>query len=402
MKIEDIQLKIIPDSRGKDTLEATIKAGNLEAFASVPSGKSTGATEVAVLPPDQALTKIPWLISQLRGRQFASLEQFDLELIALDGTDNKSRLGGNLILALSMAFARLLAKEANLELFELLAKISGTKETKMPLCFFNLIEGGVHADPPAGGLPFQEYLFIPQTNSPKDSLDLVQKFIKVLAEYEHDEFGKLVQGDEGGFTVPSQDPEEGLKILQEVFLRSDLARSDLVKLGLDVAASTFYQDDIYKVGDKMMNRDDLLAYYQLLTANYQLLSIEDPFDEEDWQGFSNLQSRIGGSVWIVGDDLLTTNVARIKKAHDLQAVNAALIKPNQIGTITETIQAVNLAKSFGWKIIVSHRSGETMDTFIADLAAGVGADGLKSGCPLQKERLVKYERLVEIERLCLT
>lgn len=400
MKIDDIKLKIISDSRGKDTLETTIIAGNLEATASVPSGKSTGATEMAVVPPSQALDKLSWLISQFRDHDFIGLEQFDKLLITLDGTENKSNLGGNLMLSLSMAFVRLLAKSANQELFELISRIAGGSQTtsgkaKLPLCFFNLIEGGVHAE---NSLPFQEYLLIPQTRSPKESLGTVLRAIKLLEEKIRQQYGQVKQGDEGGYAIASQDPAAGLQILQELIDQNNLKS----KIGLDVAASTFYRDGNYKVGDKMMRRDDLVAYYQLLTTTYPLLSIEDPFDEEDWQGFSNLQSRfeersIGSSVWIIGDDLLTTNIKRIKKAEELAAVNAVLIKPNQIGTVTETIQAVNLAKSYGWKIIVSHRSGETMDDFITDLSFGVGADGLKSGCPLQKERLVKYERLIEIE-----
>ncbi len=394
MKIDDIKLKVISDSRGHDTLEVTIRSGCLSGSASVPSGKSTGATEAVVLPPVKALEKTSWLVSQFKDHDFITLDQFDHLLVTLDGTEQKSNLGGNLTLALSMAFARLLARSGNLELFELLGKISGIREPKLPLCFFNLIEGGVHA---RNSLPFQEYLFIPQTDSPKESLDLVQEFIKLLAEYEHEEFGKLPMGDEGGFTVPSKDPEMGLKILHEVMNKV----KENAKLGIDVAASTFFEDGNYRLGEKMMGREDLLSYYQLLTANYQPLSIEDPFDQEDWQGFSNLHTRCGNSVWIVGDDLVTTNIKRIKKAHELQAVNAIIIKPNQIGTISETIQAALLAKNYGWKIIVSHRAGETMDTFIADLAVGLGVDGLKSGCPLQKERLVKYERLVEIEKLWL-
>lgn len=391
MRIDDIKLKVIPDSRGKDTLEATLISGNLEASAAVPSGKSTGATEVAVLPPSKALEKIPWLLSQLKEHEFVSLDQFDQLLITLDGTENRSNLGGNLILSLSMAFARLLARGGNLELFELLAKISGVKEVKMPLCFYNLIEGGVHAE---NSLPFQEYLLVPQTNSPKKSLETVNKTIELLREKIKAEYGQIVQGDEGGFAIPSKDPEVGLKILQQLINQNSLES----RIGLDVAASSFYKDGNYQVGDKNMTTEEFLSYYQLLTTNYQLLSIEDPFNEEDWQGFAGAISSIGDRVWIIGDDLLTTNVGRIKKAYEKQASNAVLIKPNQIGTITETIQAVNLAKSYGWKTIVSHRSGETMDTFIADLAVGVGADGLKSGCPLQKERLVKYERLVEIEK----
>lgn len=392
MRIKDIKLNIIPDSRGEDTLEATLTSGSFEASASVPSGKSIGATEVAVLPPDQTLDKLPWLISQLRDHQFVSLDQFDLELLTLDGTKNKTHLGGNLILALSMAFARLSAKAGDLELYKLLAKISGTKDFKIPLCFFNLIEGGVHAE---NSLPFQEYLLIPQTNSSKESLKTAMEAIKLLREKIQRMYGEVAQGDEGGYSIPSQDPLVGLQVLQELIDQNDFKS----KIGLDVAASTFYHNGSYNVGGENIGREDLLSYYKLLTTNYRLFSIEDPFDEEDWEGFTNITTEMGSKIWIIGDDLLTTNVSRIKLAHERGAVNAVVIKPNQIGTITETIQAANLAKSYGWKIIVSHRSGETMDTFIADLAVGLGADGLKSGCPLQKERLVKYERLVEIERI---
>lgn len=372
MKIDDIKLKIIPDSRGQDTLEAKMVSGNLEASASVPSGKSTGASEVAVLSPKQSIDKLSWLISQLKDHDFASLDQFDNLLITLDGTDNKSNLGGNLMLALSMVFVRLLAKSANLELFELLAKISGTREIKMPLCFYNLIEGGVHAQ---DSLPFQEYLFIPQTDSAKESLEIVTKAIKLLREKIQSEYGQVNYGDEGGFTVPSNDPLKGLQLLQNFE----------GKLGLDVAASSVVQKQSVET-------------YENIVTNFPVLSIEDPFDEEDWEDFAKLTAKVGSKGWIVGDDLLTTNVARIKKAYEKKAVNAVLIKPNQIGTISETIQAVLLSKSYNWKTIVSHRSGETMDTFIADFAVGVGADAIKSGCPLQKERLVKYQRLIEIER----
>lgn len=394
MKIRQLEVKIINDSRGDKTLEVKLNLDGQEVSASVPSGKSKGSNEVFVLDPEFVVKKFEEIKPKLK-KDFESLEEFDQFLIELDNTPNKKNLGGNLILALSIAFTKAWAKLQNLETFQLIAQIS-KQEAKLPLCFFNLIEGGVHVHPPAGGLPFQEYLFIPQTNSPKESLNLVQKFIKTLGKYEHGEFGKLTMGDEGGFTVPSHDPEMGLQILKEC---SSFAGSDLARLGIDVAASTFYHDGNYIVGSKTMSKADLLSYYQLLTTNYQLLSIEDPFAEEDWEGFGMIMKELGNNVWIVGDDLTTTSVERIKSAYDKQAVNAVIIKPNQIGSVTETITATVLAKSYGWKVIVSHRSGETFDTFIADLSVGLGADGLKSGCPLQRERLVKYQRLVEIENV---
>ncbi|RJP46679.1 MAG: phosphopyruvate hydratase [Armatimonadetes bacterium] len=392
MKIDGISLKIIPDSRGDDTLEATLKSGDFTASASVPSGKSTGKNEVAVVSAKQALDKISWLTAQLKDHDFVTLDQFDQLLITLDGTENKSNLGGNLILALSMAFCRLLSKAGNLELYQLLAKISGTKSFSMPFCFYNLIEGGVHTPP--GDLPFQEYLFVPQTQSPRESLNHTLIFIKALEEKIKERFGQVNFGDEGGYVVPSNDPMVGLQILQEVTEETGFSDS---KLSLDVAASSFVEDGKYRVGDKLLDKEQLLEAYKQIVNNYPVLSIEDPFSEEDWQGFTEIAKKLGDRVWIVGDDLTTTNVKRIKQAESKKAANAVIIKPNQIGSVSEAIQAARLAKSYGWKIIVSHRSGETLDTFIADLAVGLGADGLKSGCPLQKERLVKYERLVEIE-----
>lgn len=391
MKIDRIKINIIPDSRNKDTIEVTLRSGDLETSASVPSGKSTGATEAAVLPPQKILEKVDWLNSQVKNKEFATLDDFDGFFINLDATENKQNLGGNLILGLSLVFTRLLAKSANMPLFEMISKISGN-EKKLPLCFFNLIEGGVHAE---NSLPFQEYLLIPQTPSPKLSLETVNITIEKLKEEIEKQYGKAEQGDEGGFAIPSKDPEVGLQVLQQLIDQNNLNS----KIGLDVAASAFYQDGNYQVGEKKLTTSELLSYYQQLNSSYQIQSIEDPFNEEDWQGFADVTRQIGEKVWIIGDDLLTTNVSRIKKAHELRAVNAVLIKPNQIGSVSETIQAVNLAKSYGWKTIVSHRSGETMDDFIADLVVGVGADGLKSGCPLQDVRLVKYQRLEEIEKI---
>ena len=401
MTITNIQLNIIPDSRGEDTLEAEIISGEYRVTASVPSGKSKGKNEAFVLEPKKALEKFTEIKSQLLEKDFSSLEEFDNFLISLDGTPKKENLGGNLILVLSLGFTKLLAKADGLELYEEIAKISGVKAEKLPLCLFNLIEGGVHIHPaPNGaGLPFQEYLYIPQINSPKESLAEVMLVIRSLGEEIHQKYEHLRQGDEGGYTIPSNDPLVGLEFLQgQALLR--LARPGLAenyRLGLDVAASTFFHDGLYLVGDKTMTSEQLFSYYKLLTTNYQLLSIEDPFAEDDFEGFMNLTREIGEKVWIVGDDITTTNPESIKIAHEKNAINAVIIKPNQIGSVTETIRAANLAKSFGWKIIVSHRSGETKDTFIADLAVGLGADGLKSGCPLQEARLVKYQRLVEIE-----
>ena len=405
MKIEDIKLRIIADSKGKDTLEAEMESGGIRVVASVPAGESTGKNEAKVIAPRAALEKVSWLTTQLKDHDFAELSQFDGLLNTLDGTLDKSNLGANLILSLSLCFTKLLANISGLQTWELISRISGQKPS-LPLCLFNVIEGGVHiphhsVQDSAPNLPFQEYWFIPQTHSPREALDRCLALLKVLEKKIAAEYGKVQMGAEGGFTVPSKNAEDGLKILKEVM--EELGEE--ANLGLDVAASTFFKDGKYILGEKVMDANGLLSYYRLLTTNpstalgagYQLFSIEDPFAETDWTGFTNITKELGSNIWIVGDDLTTTNPAMIKKAKELNAVNSVIIKTTQIGTVSETIQAANLAKNYGWKIIVANRGEETMDNFIADLAVGIGADGLKSGCPLQKERLVKYERLIDIE-----
>ncbi len=379
MKVSDIQVRIIDDSRGEKTLEADLTLDGQRATASVPSGKSKGTNEAFVLEPELAVQKLAEIKSKILEKEFNSLEEFDHFLIELDGTARKENLGGNLILALSIAFTKAWAKLQNLELFQLIARLS-KQEAKLPLCFFNLIEGGVHVPhhpvQDFARLPFQEYLFIPQTNSPKQSLEKVTSAINLLKEKIQNEYGRINYGDEGGFTVPSDDPLKGLQFLQNLE----------GKIGLDIAAS-------------VMPQKPAIEQLKKITDDFPVFSIEDPFAEEDGENFTGITGEIGGKVWIVGDDLTTTNVASIKLAQGWQAINAVIIKPNQIGSVTEAIAAAVLVKSYGWKIIVSHRSGETMDTFIADLAAGLGADGFKSGCPLQRERLVKYQRLIEIEAI---
>lgn len=392
MKIDEATLRIIPDSRGNETLEAELVSGKLVVSASVPAGKSTGTHEAFVLKPQIALEKLTEIKSEITGRDFSSPEDFDNFLISLDGTPNKSKLGANLILALSISFVKLLAKSENNGVYRLISEIAGVTLNKFPLCFFNLIEGGVHTK---NSLPFQEYLLVPEVGSPRESLQLAQSFIGFLGKKIEGEFGKTPMGDEGGFTVPSDDPEKGLEILRAVQNQGHFFNT---RLSLDVAASVLYRDGEYQVGDQMMSRTDLLSLYQLLSTNYQLLSVEDPFAETDWTGFNLITQKLGEKVWVVADDLTTTNPQRVEMAAERGAANAMIVKPNQIGSVTETVRAAHLAKSYGWKIIVSHRSGETMDAFIADLAVGLGADGLKAGCPKQEERLVKYQRLAEIER----
>ena len=390
MKISGIDLKVIKDSRQEDTLEVTLRSDSFESTASVPSGKSKGKFEVASISPVQALEKIEGLKKEIQEIDFSSVSDFDYRLIELDGTPDKSNLGGNLILCLSIAFTKLLARKNNLQTYELIQEIVGKISSKFPFLFFNLIGGGLHAQ---NSLPFQEYLLVTKFDSPSKGLEYARTMIGRLKEDVEKNFKEIRFGDEGAFAIASNDPRVGLEVLNRNLEDSNIS------LSLDVAASSFFEDGSYNVGGKIMSKDNLLSYYEQLTVDYQLFSIEDPFAEEDWESFQKVVESLGDKIWIIGDDLTTTNPEKIKLAQDKEAANAVIIKPNQIGSVTEAISAAILAQSYGWKVIVSHRSGETMDSFIADLAFGIGADGLKSGAPTQNQRLIKYNRLIEIEKM---
>jgi len=382
MKIRKIQGFIIKDSRQKETIKVKIFSEGYTPQASVPSGKSLGTHEARAVEPRVALEKLNLIEKKIKDTDFKSPFDFDKFLLRLDGSKDKRSLGANTILALSMAFWRLFAQKSKIPLYSVIQKLTGIRSKKFPFLFFNLINGGVHAK---NSLPFQEYLIIPQVNLPLKSLKICFDFINDLKIYFKKNNINLRFGDEGGFVVDGNNPEIGLEILNNVLKKKDYP----IKIGLDVAASSLTCE---------FSSTQLFHFYKDFSEKYPLFSIEDPFGENDFQNFAKLNQGLGKKIWIIGDDLTATNLNRIKIAKQKKAINTLLIKPNQIGSISETIEATSLAKSFGFKTIISHRSGETMDDFIADLAFGVGADGLKSGSPLQKQRLVKYQRLIEIEK----
>lgn len=397
VRLTGIDGRIIFDSRGKETIEVLLNCAGYQVKAAVPSGKSKGSFEAATITPQLALKNIKDLSQKLIEKDFESINEFDQFLLKVDGTENKERLGGNTILALSIAFTRVLAATEGVPLYRLIEQISGRKHG-LPKLFINLINGGLHSPQNLNPLPFQEYLIIPESDSAEESLKIAYEFIDTLKYILEEEGQNLILGDEGGFVVSGDDPKLGLEIFVKAVKKGNF--SDRVKFALDVAASSFYnqKDNCYKLRSDCFSPDELLKKYQGYVQQFPLLSIEDPFNEENWKNWTEFMSVLGDKIWIIGDDLTVTNTKRIRKAEEQKAANALIIKPNQIGTVSETIAAVNLAKRYDWKVIVSHRSGETDDTFIADLAFGVGADGLKSGSPLQKERLIKYNRLIEIER----
>ncbi len=387
MKLNEIRLTTTLDSRSQPTLQAEMFSADFSSLASVPSGASVGSNEAVSIGTDLVVDKFHRIKKRLLDHDFSSPEQFDRLLIELDGTDNKSNLGANLTLSLSIAFTKLLAKNFHLPTYRLLSQLAGLTLQKFPLLFVNLIEGGMHAK---NSLPFQEYLYIALDDSPLKNLEQTQQFIVSLRELFEREGRQLTYGDEGGFTMTGDNPASGLEILSSLL-------SDGARLGLDIAASTFFKNGSYVIGQQTFSSAELLGFYQNLVNRFDLLSIEDPFSENDPGSFSALRRILNGKVWIVGDDLTVTNTRRIEAARERAEIDAVIIKPNQIGTVSETVAAVLLCKKLGLKTIVSHRSGETEDAFIADFAVGLQADGLKSGCPLQKYRLIKYQRLIAIE-----
>ncbi|KKQ68285.1 MAG: phosphopyruvate hydratase [Candidatus Nealsonbacteria bacterium RIFCSPLOWO2_12_FULL_39_31] len=409
--IKDIKARKILDSRGNHTVEVKLETDNGFFVASCPSGASTGKNEAVALPAEKAIENINKIIvPQLLGKDETNQEEVDNLMIELDGTENKSKLGANAILAVSMAICRAGSKTNGLPLYCYISQLSENIQykggishcscnrrcspdidCKLPSPCFNIINGGVHG---RNNLEIQEFMIIPQGESFEKNLEIgkvVYKKLKIILKNKFGERG-IVIADEGGFSPPIFNDIEALDFVVEAIGDYN------VKIGLDCAASQFFFDGKYKIDNKLFDRNGLIEFYGNIVGKYPIISIEDPFAEDDCGGFKLMMKNFGDKIIIVGDDFLTTNIERIKKAKEAGACNGAIIKPNQIGTISETIEAGRLIKSFGWKAVISHRSGETMDDFIADLAVGFGAYFIKSGAPAKKERMVKYNRLVEIDR----
>ena len=409
IKIGEITLKIIKDSRGEDTLEAMMRSGPFEVFSSVPHGKSRGEREAFLVNPQDALLNFEKIKPIILKQEFESLIDFDNFLLKLDGTDNKKNLGGNLILALSQTFARLAAEIHGLELWQYLReelfiiapelKNSLNKVTS-PFFLFNLINGGQHAP---YGPKIQEYLLVPKIDNPRVSLELAEIFFAGLKEYFLKEYGINKFGDEGGLLIPAcaGRPENNYEKPLEIFsqIRKELKLEKDVGFSLDVAASSFYDKNTkiyYLFPNKSISREELLDIYKTIIKKYGLISLEDPFEENDFENFQKITSLFARKTIVIGDDLTVTNPQLLAKAAEQKAISGIIIKPTQIGTITETLKTVALAHQKQIKIIVSHRSAETLDDFIADLTVASGAWGLKAGAPQPEERMVKYNRVIEI------
>ncbi|MFA5987770.1 MAG: phosphopyruvate hydratase [Candidatus Paceibacterota bacterium] len=386
-KITKLSAKKILDSRGEWTIEVGLELdGKFQVQAAVPQGKSVGSHEAVDLPDDQAVVAVEKIIaSSLIGRDFTTQRQLDDELIKLDGTKNKSKLGADSLLGISMAFCRAMALAGGLPLWKHISNQFSFTPNLQTRLFVNVINGGKHA---GNNLDFQEYLLIPKAGNMADSVDMAKLMYKKLGEILAKRFGDEVLnvGDEGGYAPDCKDNVQPFEFLHESI--SVCGYQDKVDVGVDVAASSFSKKPA-----------DLVAIYKEIKSRWpNFIYLEDPFGEDDFASFSSVTADMGGDVLITGDDLTVTNVEKIKEAVEKKSANAVIIKPNQIGTITEAADAVAFAKESGWQVVASHRSGETNDDFIADFAVGVGAFGLKLGSPARGERVAKYNRLIEISK----
>lgn len=408
--LKQIYAREILDSRGDPTIEvvAMLDDGSV-GVASDPSGASTGTYEAHELKDQdptrylgkgmiKSATNVNGEIAQLlTGQPVDDFSSVDEKLIKLDGTPNKSRLGADAILCTSVAIVKALASSQKLSVYRFIANATGTSQISIPIPVFNMINGGKHG---AGNLDFQEFFIIPTlghtfSSSLEKCTVIYHTIKKILARR-----GAIHSvGDEGGFAPNLFTNLDALEVLSEAVIETSHKLGVDVELGLDVAANSFYKDGRYIIKDRSSPMDavEFIDYLKDLNKQYHLRILEDPLFEDDWHNWTSLTSDLGTATYIVGDDLIVTNIDRTNKAISEKACNAILIKPNQIGTVTETMAVIKASKSAGWKVIVSHRSGETNDPFIADFAVGVGADYVKFGAPARGERVAKYNRLLSIE-----
>lgn len=395
--IESVKAEQIFDSRGAPTIKTTIfLSDGTYGSASVPSGTSIGVEEAAELR-DKDGSGVTEAIKNVEGEIFQTAknidvfdqERLDRAMISLDGTKNKSRFGANAILSVSLAAAAAAAGSRQTPLYSYLRLLTNMNEDKfrLPTPMANLIEGGKHAN---NKLNFQEYLAIPKKQKTfEESFDSIKKIIKILKSTLIEEGLSVGQGMEGGFAPKLGDDEAAIELLEDSIKKGGFS-TDQFGIGLDMAAGSFL--------DNSKDREGHINFLVKLSEKHNLYSLEDPLGESDWGSWKQLREKLRGKRLIIGDDLTVTNVNKLREAIEVKAIDGAVVKPNQIGSLTETLGFVKKAKDAGLTLVVSHRSGETEDTFIADLAVGVNAEFVKIGAPTQKERLVKYKRLIEIEK----
>lgn len=407
-RITSVRALEILDSRGNPTIRVFVTVnGNLTVSASVPSGASTGENEAVELRDGDrkryggkgvlnAVSNVNDVIGpKLVGMDPARQVEIDLMMISLDGTPNKSKLGANAILGVSMAVARAAARVAELPLYSYLG---GSCATRIPVPMMNILNGGKHAD---NSVDLQEFMAMP-IGAPTFA-----EALRYGAETFHALKGILKKrgystsvGDEGGFAPNLRNDEEAVEVIVEAIEAAGFEPGKDVAIALDPAASSFYEDGAYNLAKSGMGRkssSDMIELYRKWVSIYPVISIEDGLAEDDWAGFSDMTAQLGDTIQIVGDDIFVTNTRFVKRGIAEKCANSVLIKLNQIGTVTETVQTVNLCRKAGWGYVISHRSGETEDAFMADFAVAMGGGQIKTGSACRSERIAKYNRLLEIE-----
>ncbi len=402
-KIADIKAREVLDSRGNPTVEVDVilTSGHM-GRAIVPSGASTGEREALELRDGgsrymgkgvlKAVNNVNTVLrDKLIGMDSLDQKNIDYTMIELDGTESKTNLGANAILGVSMAVMKAAAAYKGVPLYKYIG--SGTS---LPVPMMNIINGGAHAD---NSLDFQEYMILPQAATIKERVRIGAEVFHNLKKVLKDKGYNTGVGDEGGFAPNLSSNSEGFALIIDAIERAGYKPGVDVNLGIDVAASEFYEDGKYvlKGENRTLTTEELVDYYVELVSKYPIVSIEDPVDENDWNGFRLITEKLGDRVQLVGDDLFVTNKKCLQMGIDNHAGNAILLKVNQIGTITETLETIELARNNGYKTIISHRSGETEDTTIADLAVGLDLGQIKTGSLSRSDRIAKYNQLIRIE-----
>ena len=412
--IEDIRALEVLDSRGNPTVQVeVITEGGFSGVAMVPSGASTGSFEAVelrdgdksrylgkgVLKAVENVNKI--IAKELEGMNVYEQAQIDRKLIELDGTENKGRLGANATLGVSLAVAKAAANSLGMELYNY---IGGANAKTLPVPMMNILNGGKHAD---NTVNIQEFMIMPVgAKTFTEALRMCAEIYHTLKKVLKEKGLATGVGDEGGFAPNLSSDEEALKLIVEAVEKAGFKPGEEVLLALDVASTEMY-DEAKKIGkegcyyfwktDYLKTVDEMIAYLEGLVEKYPIISIEDGLAEEDWEGWKTLTEKLGNKIQLVGDDLFVTNIKRLQKGLDNNTANSILIKLNQIGTLTETLDAIELAKKHGYTAVVSHRSGETEDTTLADVAVATNAGQIKTGAPCRTDRVAKYNRLLNIE-----
>jgi enolase len=403
--ISKVRAREVLDSRGNPTVECEVlTSDNIKGRFIVPSGASTGEFEAVELRDEDsrylgkgvltAIKNIETIIGpKIIGRSVFDQKELDNFMIELDGTDNKAKLGANAILGVSIAVAKAASRSKKMYDFEYLGA-----NTRLPCPMLNVINGGKHA---GGDLAIQEFMILPYGfDTFKEGLRASAEAYQQLKKFLKNKYGSpaINVGDEGGFAPSIQKTVEAIQALEESINMAGYQMGEHFGIGIDAASSEFYNNGKYSIDGTQLTPDEMIDFYASIVEEYPyFISIEDPFDENDYDSFSKLVSSIGNKVAIVGDDLTVTNVKRISKAIEKKSMNYLLLKINQIGTLSESIQAFDLTKSQGWGVVISHRSGDTEDVFIADLSVGLGAERIKTGAPARSERVAKYNQLLRIE-----